>query len=244
MSGGGLFLDYDNDGWQDLLLVDGGSVADAEVAGRARHRLFRYRDAGALEDVTTTAGLGHPRYGMGACAADYDNDGWIDVYVTSVGPNLNRNNGGRHRCPVRGRRALRSSVRAAPGPTSIDGDVDSSSPTTWTRVTTILAASAFRVYTTRSTSRRPIGALPQRGNSTFVARAARWASSRAATALAWCSATTTTTAAIFVANDDAELPTTGRKTFREVAPGRVSVASDGIRAPAGQIFRRLHADGR
>ena len=97
MSGGGLFLDYDNDGWQDVLLVDGGSLIDTAVAGRARHRLFHNRGNGAFDDVTASAGLGHPEYGMGACAADYDNDGWIDVYVTNVGPNtLYRNNGGRN----------------------------------------------------------------------------------------------------------------------------------------------------
>ncbi|HZI79782.1 MAG TPA: CRTAC1 family protein [Vicinamibacterales bacterium] len=95
MSGGGLFLDYDNDGWQDVLLVDGGSLIDPAVARRARHRLFHNRRNGTFEDVTAAAGLTRPEYGMGGCAADYDNDGWIDVYLTNVGPNtLFRNTGG------------------------------------------------------------------------------------------------------------------------------------------------------
>ncbi|HET9266534.1 MAG TPA: CRTAC1 family protein [Vicinamibacterales bacterium] len=96
MSGGGLFLDYDNDGWQDALLVDGGSLVDPVVMRRARHRLFHNRGNGTFEDVTATSGLTHPQYGMGGCAADYDNDGWIDVYLTSVGTNtLFRNTGGK-----------------------------------------------------------------------------------------------------------------------------------------------------
>jgi hypothetical protein len=55
MSGGGLFLDYDNDGWQDALLVDGGSLVDQAVARRARHRLFHNRGNGTFEDVTAPA---------------------------------------------------------------------------------------------------------------------------------------------------------------------------------------------
>ena len=96
MSGGGLFLDYDNDGWQDVLLVDGGSLVDQAVARRARHRLFHNRGNGTFEDLTAATGLTHPGYGMGGCAADYDNDGWIDVYITNVGSNvLFHNNGGK-----------------------------------------------------------------------------------------------------------------------------------------------------
>ena len=91
---GGLFLDFDNDGWLDVFLVDGGSLADATVAGRARHRLYRNRGNGTFEDVTTTSGIRHREYGMGACAGDYDNDGLIDLYVTNVGSNqLYRNAG-------------------------------------------------------------------------------------------------------------------------------------------------------
>jgi enediyne biosynthesis protein E4 len=96
MSGGGLFLDYDHDGWQDILLVDGGSLIDPAVNMRGRHRLFRNRGNGSFEDVTASSGIVHREYGMGACAADYDNDGWTDVYLTAVGPNaLYHNNGGK-----------------------------------------------------------------------------------------------------------------------------------------------------
>ena len=95
MGSGGLFLDFDNDGWLDLFLVDGGSFADPAVARRAQHRLYRNRGSGAFEDVTAASGIRHRAYGMGACAGDVDNDGLIDLYVTNVGPNvLYRNTGG------------------------------------------------------------------------------------------------------------------------------------------------------
>ncbi len=94
MGSGGLLLDFDNDGWLDIFFVDGGSFADPAVARRARHRLYRNRGRGSFEDVTSSSGIRHRDYGMGACAGDVDNDGAIDLYVTNVGPNaLYRNDG-------------------------------------------------------------------------------------------------------------------------------------------------------
>ena len=94
MGSGGLFFDFDDDGWLDIFLVDGGSFADRAVAGRARHRLFRNRGNGTFADVTAASGIRHRNYGMGACAGDYDNDGLIDLYITNVGPDaLYRNTG-------------------------------------------------------------------------------------------------------------------------------------------------------
>ena len=91
---GGLFFDYDSDGWIDLFLVDGGSIADQAVARKARHRLFRNRGNGTFQDVTAQSGIQHRTYGMGACAGDYDNDGRVDLYVTNVGPNTLYRNAG------------------------------------------------------------------------------------------------------------------------------------------------------
>jgi len=88
MGSGGLFFDYNNDGWIDIFLVDGGSIADAQAARRARHRLYRNRHEGKFEDVTEASGIRHREYGMGSCAGDYDNDGWVDLYVTSFGANV------------------------------------------------------------------------------------------------------------------------------------------------------------
>jgi hypothetical protein len=96
MSGGGLFFDYDNDGWLDVFLVDGGSLTTAATEKTARHRLYRNRGQGTFQDVSSSSGLAKSGYGMGACAADVNNDGWIDLYVTSVGLNaLYQNNAGR-----------------------------------------------------------------------------------------------------------------------------------------------------
>ena len=95
MGSGGLFFDYDNDGWTDVFLVDGGSVVDSSVNARAHHRLFRNRGDGTFEDVTARSGIRHTQYGMGACAADYDNDGYVDLYVTNAGTNALYHNNGR-----------------------------------------------------------------------------------------------------------------------------------------------------
>ncbi|MNC89116.1 hypothetical protein D3C83_50140 [compost metagenome] len=54
MGSGGVFFDYDGDGWIDVFLVDGGSLADPEVRKRARHRLYRNRGNGTFEDVTAS----------------------------------------------------------------------------------------------------------------------------------------------------------------------------------------------
>jgi hypothetical protein len=97
MGSGGLFFDYDDDGWIDVFLVDGGSFADPAVARRARHRLFRNRGNGTFQDVTAQSGIQHRDYGMGACAGDYDNDGRVDLYVTNVGPNILYRNAGEGR---------------------------------------------------------------------------------------------------------------------------------------------------
>jgi enediyne biosynthesis protein E4 len=101
MGSGGLFFDYDGDGWIDIFLVDGGSIADARVARQARHRLFHNRGDGRFDDVTERSGIQHGPsdagrsvYGMGACAGDYDGDGDPDLYITNYGPNaLYRNRG-------------------------------------------------------------------------------------------------------------------------------------------------------
>ena len=91
---GGLFFDYDDDGWIDIFLVDGGSLADPGVARQARHRLLHNRRNGTFEDVTEKSGIRHREYGMGGCAGDYDNDGLVDLYVTNLGPNVLYRNAG------------------------------------------------------------------------------------------------------------------------------------------------------
>jgi tetratricopeptide (TPR) repeat protein len=86
------FFDYDGDGWQDVLLVNGTSWPESHgVAARpevSTMRLYRNRGNGTFEDVTQAAGLAIPLYGMGMAAADYDNDGDNDLVVTGYLHNL------------------------------------------------------------------------------------------------------------------------------------------------------------
>ena len=95
--GSGLaFLDYDNDGDQDLLLVN--STWWPEHPGDTTPTLALYQNngAGQFSDVTAQQGLDFSCYGMGVAVGDYDNDGWTDLYITALGENyLLRNNAGR-----------------------------------------------------------------------------------------------------------------------------------------------------
>ena len=97
LCGGAAFFDYDNDGWMDLLLVNGATVATLKSLkkGNAKpSRLYRNRGDGTFEDVTKRAGLDFRGWGMGAATGDYDNDGWVDVYITHLlGGALFRNRG-------------------------------------------------------------------------------------------------------------------------------------------------------
>jgi hypothetical protein len=94
MGAGALIFDYDNDGWPDIFLVNGGSFVDPKAAAAARHRLYRNNRNGTFTDTTASSGIVVSGFGMGACSADFDNDGWADLYVTGVESNkLYRNNG-------------------------------------------------------------------------------------------------------------------------------------------------------
>lgn len=88
------FLDYDNDGWPDILLVN--SMDWPENKKRKSFlALYRNNQDGTFADVTHQSGLGVEMYGIGVAVADYDNDGNQDIYITCVGPNhLFRNLGG------------------------------------------------------------------------------------------------------------------------------------------------------
>jgi hypothetical protein len=94
MGAGGAFFDADGDGAQDLLFVNSmpwpGQPAKKSVAA-----LYKNNRDGTFADVTAASGLGAPTYGMGVAAGDYDNDGKVDLYITSLGRNhLFRNLGG------------------------------------------------------------------------------------------------------------------------------------------------------
>ncbi len=85
---GAAFIDYDNDGDQDLFLVNSDYWAGhAPPGARPRQALYRNDGQGRFHDVTGESGLGVTSYGMGVAVGDYDNDGWTDLYLTSVGRN-------------------------------------------------------------------------------------------------------------------------------------------------------------
>ena len=86
LGAGGLVLDVDDDGWQDLLLVNSGSLGGGSGAGTLP-ALYRNAGDGTFADVTRGSGLDVALYGIGGTAADYDNDGHTDIYLTALGPN-------------------------------------------------------------------------------------------------------------------------------------------------------------
>lgn len=101
VSSGCAFLDYDNDGWLDLYLVNGhrlpanvsstGIDLDNQLESNA---LYHSNGDGTFINRTKHAGIGDTGYGIGCCTGDFNNDGWIDLYVTNFKENvLYQNNG-------------------------------------------------------------------------------------------------------------------------------------------------------
>ena len=91
---GVVFLDYDNDGDQDLYLVNSAALPGFIESFEPANALYENNGDGTFTDVTDRSGVGDQGYGLGVCAADYNNDGHVDLYVTNFGPNvLFRNEG-------------------------------------------------------------------------------------------------------------------------------------------------------
>jgi hypothetical protein len=88
MGGGLCFFHADRDAFLDLYLVNGAVLTGAEPGVRPRNVLYTNRGDGTFRDATDAAGVGDEGYGQGCCAADYDADGDVDLYVTNYGGNV------------------------------------------------------------------------------------------------------------------------------------------------------------
>jgi hypothetical protein len=94
-TGGGIaLLDYDNDGWLDIFIVNSWGLRGFPKGEEPTNHLYRNNRDGTLTDVTAKAGLVRSGWGQGVCVGDYNNDGFLDLFVTYYGKNvLYRNNG-------------------------------------------------------------------------------------------------------------------------------------------------------
>jgi hypothetical protein len=88
------FLDYDNDGWMDIYLVNSGPCDFYKPKKPIRNALYKNNRDGTFTDVTEKAGVAGGTFGMGVAVGDYNNDGYPDIFITSYGRSiLYRNNG-------------------------------------------------------------------------------------------------------------------------------------------------------
>jgi enediyne biosynthesis protein E4 len=94
MGPGCAFIDYDNDGYPDILLINGEDFPGHPHGGATTLKLYHNNHDGTFTDVTRKAGLAIPMYGLGVAIGDYDNDGLDDIFITAVGQShLFHNNG-------------------------------------------------------------------------------------------------------------------------------------------------------
>jgi enediyne biosynthesis protein E4 len=92
MATGCAFFDYDNDGWMDIFILGGRTLAGTPPG--SGNRLYHNNHDGTFTDVTSKSGLSDPGWAQGVCVGDYNNDGWEDLFLSYYGQNrLYRNNG-------------------------------------------------------------------------------------------------------------------------------------------------------
>ncbi len=128
MSGGVALFDYDNDGYLDIYFTNSLTVDAASNSWSARSALYHNNGDGTFTDVTDRSRLAYPGWAMGVAAGDYDGDGFLDLYVTCLGPNrLYHNNGDGTFTDVTGKAGVddpRWSTGAAFGDYDHDGYLD------------------------------------------------------------------------------------------------------------------------
>ena len=91
---GAAFFDFDNDGWPDIFLVNGSRLEGFPKGQEPTSHLYRNQHDGTFADVTQKAGVGLVGWGQGVCAGDYDNDGFVDLFVTFWGHDVLLHNNG------------------------------------------------------------------------------------------------------------------------------------------------------
>lgn len=91
---GAAFFDYDNDGWPDIFLVNGTTLEGFPKGKEPTSHLYHNNRDGTFTDVTQKAHVALTGWGQGVCAGDYDNDGWVDLFITFWGHNVLLHNNG------------------------------------------------------------------------------------------------------------------------------------------------------
>ncbi len=88
------FIDYDNDGWVDILILNGTRLEGFPAGKEPTNKLYRNNHDGTFTDVTGKAGLMHSGWASAVCVGDYDNDGYDDLFITYWGQNVLYHNNG------------------------------------------------------------------------------------------------------------------------------------------------------
>ena len=125
MTGGLALFDYDRDGDVDIYFINGAPLKGTTVDTPPKNALYRNDGNFKFTDVTERSGAGDTEYALGVAAADYDNDGDLDIYVNNFGPNvLLRNNGDGTFTDVTARAGLANGHKVGASTSFLDMDKD------------------------------------------------------------------------------------------------------------------------